>query len=149
MPSTDARSMRTRTTAPHDTVHSGHRYAVAAPARASQGWQQCAARQPSDLAITVISVEEQLTGWYTLLRNARRPDDLAHAYQRLAETVRSLAPLTILPFTTSAIARYELLMKLRLNIGRMDVRIAAITLEHGGTLVTRNTRDFGASRAGA
>ena len=33
-------------------------------------------RRPSDLAITVISVEEQLSGWYTLIRNARRPDDL-------------------------------------------------------------------------
>ena len=42
--------------------------------------QQCRARPPADLAITVISVEEQLSGWYTALRKARRPDDLARAY---------------------------------------------------------------------
>jgi len=29
-----------------------------------------------------------------------------------------------------------------LNIGKMDLAIAAIVLEHGGVLVTRNTRDF-------
>ncbi len=49
--------------------------------------QECAARRPSDLAITVISVEEQLSGWYTVLRKSRRPEDLARAYQRLVDTV--------------------------------------------------------------
>jgi tRNA(fMet)-specific endonuclease VapC len=105
--------------------------------------QQRRARPPSDVAITVISVEEQLSGWYTALRKARRPDDLALAYQSLADTVHSLAQLTILPFTTAAIARSQQLIGLRLNVRRMDLRIAAIVLEHGGTLVTRNTRDFG------
>jgi len=104
---------------------------------------QFGARRPSDLAITVISVEEQLSGWYTLLRKARRPEDLARAYQRLVDTVRSMARLTILPFTISAIARYQQLIRLKLNVGRMDLRIAAIVLENGGTLVTRNSRDFG------
>jgi len=105
--------------------------------------QEYGARRPADLAITVISLEEQLSGWYTLLRRARGPDDLARVYQRLIDTVRSMAPLTILPFKTSAIARYQQLILLRLNVRRMDLRIAAIVLEHGGTLVTRNGRDFG------
>jgi tRNA(fMet)-specific endonuclease VapC len=101
------------------------------------------ARRPSDGAVTVISLEEQLSGWYTLLRRARRPDDLARVYQRLVDTVRSTAELPILSFTISATARYEQLIQLRLNVRRMDLRIAAIVLEDGGTLVTRNSRDFG------
>lgn len=104
--------------------------------------QQCRARPPADLAITVISVEEQLSGWYTVLRRARLPDELARAYQRLADAVRSLAPLTILPFPIAAIARSQRLIGLKLNVKRSDLRIAAIVLEDGGTLVTRNTRDF-------
>ncbi len=48
-----------------------------------------------------------------------------------------------LPFTVPAIGRYQQLTQLRLNVRRMDLRIAAIVLEHGGTLVTRNGRDFG------
>jgi tRNA(fMet)-specific endonuclease VapC len=105
--------------------------------------QQCRARPANDLAITVISVEEQLSGWYTALRKARRPDDLALAYQSLADTVPFLAQWTILSLTAAAISRSQQLIGLRLNVRRMDLRIAAIVLEHGGTLVTRNTRDFG------
>ena len=101
-----------------------------------------ASQNPQELAVTVISVEEQLTGWYTLLRRAKRPGQLAAVYQRLANTVSFLGSLQILSFTELAIARYEALRRLNLNIGAMDLRIAAIVLEVGGTLITRNTRDF-------
>jgi tRNA(fMet)-specific endonuclease VapC len=104
--------------------------------------QQCQARLTTDLAITIISAEEQITGRFAAIRKARRPDDLALAYRRFAETVHALAPLTILPFTASAIVRSQQLIGSKLNVGRMDLRIAAIVLEHGGILVTRNTRDF-------
>ena len=104
--------------------------------------QQCRTRPTSDLAIAVISVEEQLSGWYTALRQARRPDELALAYQSLADSIPFLARWKILPFTTAAIARSQYLIGLRLNVRRMDLRIAAIVLEDGGTLVSRNTRDF-------
>src|SRR6516164_1884256 len=42
---------------------------------------------PEDLAITVITVEEQLSGWYTLLRRTKDTAKLARVYERLAETV--------------------------------------------------------------
>jgi hypothetical protein len=42
-----------------------------------------------ELAIAVVSVEEELTGWYTKLRKARKRDQLARAYQRLSEAVLS------------------------------------------------------------
>ena len=35
------------------------------------------------------------------------------------------------------------LRKSKLNVGPMDLRIAAIALEEGGIVVTRNVRDFG------
>ena len=50
--------------------------------------------------------------------------------------------IPVLSFTEGAIARFEQLKNLKLNVKHMDLRIAAITLEHGGTLVTRNLRDF-------
>jgi tRNA(fMet)-specific endonuclease VapC len=97
---------------------------------------------PQELAVTVITVEEQLSGWYALLRRARSPNQLASAYQRLTDTVQFLSGLRIFSFTQPAIARYDQLKTLRINVGSWDLRIAAIALEHAATLVTRNTRDF-------
>lgn len=45
------------------------------------------------VAITVLSVEEQLSGWYTQLRRSKKPERLAWAYRRLTENIRFLAPL--------------------------------------------------------
>jgi len=104
--------------------------------------RRIAVHREEELAITVISVEGQLSGWYTLLRRADRGGRLAEVYQRLADTVRFHALFPILSFTEPAIARHAQLAALRLNVGKMDRRIAAIVLEHGGTLVTRNARDF-------
>jgi tRNA(fMet)-specific endonuclease VapC len=100
------------------------------------------AHLPQELAISVITVEEGLTGWYTVLRRARRRDQWPPLYERLSEQVDFLALWQKLLFTPAAIARYEHLLTLRLNVGRNDLRIAAITLEHGGILVSRNLRDF-------
>jgi len=49
-------------------------------------------RPPEEVAVTVLSVEEQLSGWYTELRKAKRPARLAWAYRRLTNTVQFLAP---------------------------------------------------------
>jgi tRNA(fMet)-specific endonuclease VapC len=95
-----------------------------------------------ELATTAITVEEELSGWYTLLRRAKGPEQLAHAYQRLVDTVEVLGRFHILSFTEPAIDRFMRLKEMRLGVRHADLRIAAITLEHGGTLVTRNVRDF-------
>jgi tRNA(fMet)-specific endonuclease VapC len=59
------------------------------------------------LAVTVISAEEQLTGWYAMLRRAKRRDDLAIAYHSLAGTIAVLSRFPILSFAVPAIIRYE------------------------------------------
>jgi tRNA(fMet)-specific endonuclease VapC len=101
------------------------------------------ARPPDELGITVITVEEQLTGWYNFIRQARQPADLAHGYRRLAEAIPFLDQWAILPFTEAAMARVVDWQKMRLNVRKMDLRIAAVALEHGAIVVTRNLRDFG------
>ncbi|MGO9470657.1 MAG: type II toxin-antitoxin system VapC family toxin [Isosphaeraceae bacterium] len=100
------------------------------------------AHPPDELGITIITVEEELAGWYTLLRKARLPDEQVRAYERLAEAIPLLSRWQILPMTSSAIARYEVLKRMNLNIRKMDLRIASIVLEHSAVLVSRNLRDF-------
>lgn len=97
---------------------------------------------PGDVATSVVTVEEQLSGWYAQLRMAKRPERMAWAYRRLAENVRFLSRIQIADFDESAIRRCENLKKLKLKVRKMDLRIAATALECGATLVTRNVRDF-------
>jgi tRNA(fMet)-specific endonuclease VapC len=97
---------------------------------------------PGNLAITAITIDEQLSGWYAELRKAKTPERLAWAYRRLAETVRFLRRVEIVDFDENAIARCEQFKKLKLNVRKMDLRIAATVLECNATLVTRNRRDF-------
>jgi tRNA(fMet)-specific endonuclease VapC len=95
-----------------------------------------------DITITVITVEEQLSGWYSLIRQAKSVDKLAHAYHQLATTVPILCAFNIVSFNKPSIFRFDALRKLKVNIRSNDLRIAAIVLEIGATLVTRNARDF-------
>lgn len=99
-------------------------------------------QRPEDLAITVLTVEEQLSGWYSEVRKAKRPARLAWAYRRLADTVGFLANLRILTYDEPAMERYEQLRKARIKASGMDLRIAAVVLGLDGVLVTRNVRDF-------
>ncbi len=63
----------------------------------------------AEITITVLSVEEQLSGWYTQLRQAKKPDRLAWADRRLAQNVRFLSRLQIpdSDFDEVAIARCD------------------------------------------
>lgn len=94
------------------------------------------------LAITVLTVEEQLSGWYTQLRKAKTPDRLAQVYRRLAEAVSFLAHLRILTYDAPAMRRFDEFRKAKIEVGAIDLRISAVVLEHQATLVTRNARDF-------
>ena len=97
---------------------------------------------PDDRAISVVTVEEQLSGWYAQLRQAKQPERLLWAYRRLAATARFLSRVQIVDFDEAALQRYEELKKNKLKIGTNDLRIAATVLERGAILVTRNERDF-------
>ncbi len=97
---------------------------------------------PVQIAISVVTFEEQLSGWYAQVRQAKDSDRLAWAYGRLADSVRFLSRMRILEYDVSAIARYDALKRRRLNVRKMDLQIAATVLERDATLVTRNVRDF-------
>ncbi len=110
----------------------GHATVVAHAGQCSRG----------ELALTIISVEEQLSGWYTRLRRAKKRDALASIYERMTEAVRCYSGFEMLSFPAPAIMRYEQLRATYRHIGKNDLRIAAIVLNHGDTLVTGNVRDF-------
>ena len=81
---------------------------------------------------------------FRLGHRARDRQQLATAYDRLVTRLLLVwCRFGALSFTEPAIVRFEHLRSLRLNVGLMDLRIAAVALENGRTVVTRNQRDFG------
>ena len=105
--------------------------------------KQVNSRSISEIALSAISVQEQMLGFLAAVNRARDQKDLAKAYEML---VLRLLPVwsrfAVLPFTELAILRFEQLRSMRLNVGLMDLRIAAIALENQLAVVTRNWRDF-------
>ena len=95
-----------------------------------------------DAVITAVTVEEHLRGWLAEIRSRTKPRDQIRAYARLVRTVEAHAKWTILPWDEDAVRVFESLVKRRIRIGTQDLKIAAITLAHDATLLTRNTGDF-------
>lgn len=103
---------------------------------------RAAAQDPSELAVTIITVEEVLTGWYSQIRRAKKDDQLARAYAALQEAVAFFSQVRVLPFDQDAIRESRLLRRLHRRTGTNDLRIAAIVQLRQGILVTRNQQDF-------
>lgn len=101
--------------------------------------QACA---PTQLAVSVVSVEEELRGWYTKLRRAKKRDQLARTYQSLTNALSFLTRVQIISFTEPAMDHYDQLRASLGAVGKNDLRIAATALDKGATVVTRNVRDF-------
>jgi tRNA(fMet)-specific endonuclease VapC len=93
-------------------------------------------------AITIITVEEQLRAWFTQVRKARDADRLARAYEGLLQVIDMAKTVRVLPFSRASVDRYLQLKKILPRVGKHDLAIAAVVLEHDGTLVTRNRQDF-------
>jgi tRNA(fMet)-specific endonuclease VapC len=95
----------------------------------------------SEIAISIVTVEEQLRGRFQVIRRAA-PNDLVSAYKKLQVTFDSLKSFNVLKFTAEAQKLYTNLLHQKIKVGRQDLRIAAIALSVNGILVTRNNRDF-------
>jgi tRNA(fMet)-specific endonuclease VapC len=71
------------------------------------GARVAATPPPQQLAVTIITMEEVLGGWYTQIRQARDDQQLAQAYQALHEAIEFSRSIRILPFDLPEIRRYR------------------------------------------
>ncbi len=79
-----------------------------------------------------------------MARGNSSPHDRASSssyYVRLVGLFEFFAKWEVLPFDEPAAAEFERLRRGHRRAGVMDLKIAAITLVHGGTLLSRNVRD--------
>ena len=97
---------------------------------------------PGEVVTSVITIDEHQSGWYSLVRSAKKPNRLEHVYDSLIRATVFFSRLPVWNFTQAAIARFEGLKRSKHNVKKNDLRLAAIAFEAGATVVTRNLRDF-------
>ncbi len=83
-----------------------------------------------------------MRGWLAVIRSATAAQKRTAAYAQLRMAVSYFATFTLLDYTLAADARVADLRRQGVRIGTQDLRIAAIALLNGATVVTRNDRDF-------
>ncbi|MBD2774229.1 type II toxin-antitoxin system VapC family toxin [Iningainema tapete] len=95
-----------------------------------------------EIAVTVITVEEQMRGWLNVIRQSSQEQRLMWGYLGLRQGVEFFNTIKILDFDQNSASRYAELLRQKIRIGRQDLRIAVIAISNNGILVTRNQRDF-------
>jgi len=104
--------------------------------------ERLAALAQEDIATTIISFEEQMRGWLSYLARAKALPQQVEAYKRLKKHLVNYRRRLVLGFDERAAEEFERLQHLRLRIGTMDLKIAAIVLAHQVTLLSRNLQHF-------
>jgi len=102
-----------------------------------------AATPPTELAITIITVVEQIAGRLGYFKRCRNESEIAQGCYLLRDTVAHLNQFQILEYDPTAQKMFQSWRQSGIRIGTQDLRIAAIALSAGATLLTRNTVDFG------
>jgi tRNA(fMet)-specific endonuclease VapC len=96
----------------------------------------------TDVATTIVSFEEQVRGLMSYLSKATQPSHQIEGYRRLKSQLENYCGVPVLEYDDRAAREFERLRHLRVRIGTMDLKIAAIVVAHGATLLTRNLVDF-------
>lgn len=64
------------------------------------------------------------------------------AHRKLKRHLDVYLKIPVLEFDAEAATGFQRLQRLRLRVGAMDLKIAAIALVHEATVLTRNQKDF-------
>lgn len=96
-----------------------------------------------EVAVTVITYEEQVRGRLSVLARAKTLDDQVLAYQWLQQLATDYQSIVIVPFNRTAALEHQRLREVHPRLGNMDLKIAAISLTNNAILLTRNLSDFG------
>jgi tRNA(fMet)-specific endonuclease VapC len=97
----------------------------------------------SDFAVSTVTFHEQVLGSHAYINRARNLNDVVKGYEMMARIVSDFKVLPLISFDAGAATAFDRLKSQRLQLAKMDARIAAIALFRGLILLTRNHRDFG------
>jgi tRNA(fMet)-specific endonuclease VapC len=102
------------------------------------------ALQPADsVAICPINIEESMRGWMAPLARVLTGNKHVQAYANLVAAEELFRQFPLVPFDAASEGEFQHLRAEHLGVGTLDLKIAAIALMNGLTVLTRNRRDFG------
>lgn len=99
----------------------------------------------TEQSLPVVVIEEVIRGRFNVIRQAeagRGQVTLEEAYARFQQSITDTRAYTVLSVTAAAMALVAAWKRQRIRVATHDMRIAAICIDHGATLVTRNARDY-------
>jgi tRNA(fMet)-specific endonuclease VapC len=94
------------------------------------------------IAVSIVSIEEQMRGWFAAVAKERQAQRQVTAYRELAKLFEFFAEFPIIPFDDVTADRFDQLRSAKIRIGTMDLKIAATALVNQSLLLTANLRDF-------
>jgi tRNA(fMet)-specific endonuclease VapC len=97
---------------------------------------------PNSIAVTIVTVEEQMYGRLNRIRRAKSAEELRIAYSNLNRTLAYFQTINVLDFDSKSADFYQEIISQKIRVGTQDLKIAAIVLSRGAVIVTRNSRDF-------
>src|SRR5438876_596757 len=96
-------------------------------------------RPPGEvLAVSIITVEEQMRGWLASVAKERLAKRQVFAYRELAQLFDYFRTFTIAHFDDAAADQFDALGAAKIRLGSMDLKIAAIALVNQALLLTAN-----------
>ena len=95
------------------------------------------------VAVTIISYEEQMRGWLSQIAKAKTVEKQVEDYQKLHRQLMNYFAIPVIEFEQEAAQEFQRLKKLYPRLGTMDLKIASITKVNNAILLTRNSSDFG------
>jgi tRNA(fMet)-specific endonuclease VapC len=98
---------------------------------------------PISVAVSIISYEEQSRGWLSYIGKVKNVEKQVEAYKQLKQQLINYCKIPILEFDEQAAQVFQRLRKEYPRLGKMDLKIASVTLVNQAVLLTRNSADFG------
>jgi len=87
------------------------------------------------VAVTTVTVEEQMRGWLDAIRQSSEPQRLVWGYLGLRRGIEFFNTIRILDFDQNVSESYKELKQAKIRVGTQDLRIAAITISNDATLL--------------
>ncbi len=104
--------------------------------------RRISALPPGEIAVSTITLAEQMRGCWNAVNKARTDSELIWAYDLCRRITEYFSRRTLVDFTQAASGQFRQLRQQGIRIGTQDLRLAALALTLDATLVSCNVNEF-------